>query len=213
MKKNIYIFSGLGADERIFKHLDFSNYMVNFIKWTLPQKDESIEGYASRIIDQIKDSNPTLIGISFGGMMAIEVSKQIDIEKVILIASAKKREEIPFYFRLIGKLRIHSFIPSKLLINSTKITYWLFGIKSKDEKELLKQIIYNTKPIFLKWAIDKIIKWQNTCQMKNLKHIHGSNDRILPFHFVNADFTIKKAGHLVPLTHPQELMDILAKEI
>jgi hypothetical protein len=31
--------------------------------------------------------------------MAVEVSKQIDAEKVILIASAKTKKEIPFYYR------------------------------------------------------------------------------------------------------------------
>ena len=98
LKKELYIFSGLGADERVFQRLDFSGFSPTFIKWIVPQDKETIENYATRLLDQITTTNPTLIGLSFGGLIAVEVAKQIDTEKVILIASAKTKKEIPFYW-------------------------------------------------------------------------------------------------------------------
>ena len=105
--KTIYIFSGLGADERVFNKINFGNKKVVYIKWILPTKDENLGHYAFRISNQIQTYKPLLIGLSFGGMMAIEVAKHIDTEKIILISSAKTKYEIPFYFRLAGKLSLH----------------------------------------------------------------------------------------------------------
>ena len=81
--KNVYIFSGLGADKRVFQKLDFSYCNATFIEWTAPLRHESFEHYASRILSQIKHENPILIGLSFGGMMAVEVAKLIKTEKEI----------------------------------------------------------------------------------------------------------------------------------
>jgi hypothetical protein len=71
LNRNLYLFSGLGADRRIFQKLDLSGYIVHYIEWIPPLGDESIEHYASRISNQIKEPNPVLIGLSFGGMMAV----------------------------------------------------------------------------------------------------------------------------------------------
>jgi hypothetical protein len=78
--KNLYLFSGLGADKRIFQRLDLSGYAVNYIEWILPLEGETIEQYASRLLCQITAPNPTLIGLSFGGIMAIEVAKLMGIK-------------------------------------------------------------------------------------------------------------------------------------
>jgi thioesterase domain-containing protein len=89
LTKELYIFSGLGADERVFQRLSFYGFRTTFVKWIVPLKKEKIEDYATRILDQITTVNPTLIGLSFGGLIAVEVAKQIETDKVILIASAK----------------------------------------------------------------------------------------------------------------------------
>ena len=96
MSGTLYILSGLGADEKVFQRLDFSGVSVTFIKWLPSQAEESIGDYASRLLPQITTPHPILLGLSFGGMVAIEIAKQIDTEKVILISSAKTKNEITF---------------------------------------------------------------------------------------------------------------------
>jgi len=203
--KEIYIFSGLGADERAFQELDFSGFPVQFIRWMTTNIHETISQYATRLIQQIKTENPTLIGLSFGGIMAVEVAKQIKTDKVILIASAKTKYEIPFYFRFAGYLKLHKLMPAALLKHANFITYWSFGAVSPAEKRLLKQILSDTDPTFLKWAIDKIVSWSNTTKLNNLIHIHGTDDRILPYKFVTCDLTIKNGGHLMTINRHEEI--------
>lgn len=207
--KEIYILSGLGADERVFRQINFSGYKANFIQWILPLDDESIENYASRLLSQINSGKPTLIGLSFGGMMAMEIAKQIETEQVVLISSAKTRREIPFYFKWIGFLRLHKIIPAPILKKSNSITNWIFGVTTEREKELLKIILSETNPIFLKWAIDKIVNWRNTLIHENIVHIHGSADKILPIEFVTCNFKIDSGGHLMVLDKAEEISVII----
>ena len=213
MRKEIYLFSGLGADESVFQRLDFSNYSTTFIKWIAPLGQETIEHYATRLLEQIPTERPILIGLSFGGIMAIEVAKQIDTTKVILIASAKTKKEIPFYYRMAGRIGLHKLLPVRFLKNSNAVTNWFFGAKSSFDKQLLKEILHNTDPAFLKWAIDKIVHWPNQEEPENIFHIHGTKDRILPLSFVNCDVIIKNAGHLMVLDKSEELNKVLLNEL
>lgn len=213
MKETVYIFSGLGADERVFQNLDFSSYNSIFVKWIEPNCNESIESYSTRILKQITTTKPVLIGLSFGGIIAIEIAKLIETEKIVLISSAKNQSEIPYYYRFAGKLMLHKIIPSRLLRISNLFTNWFFGVNSTNEKHLLKQILKDTDPIFLKWAILNILCWKNNEVLNNVIHIHGASDRILPIRFVNASFIIRHAGHFMVLNKAKEVQEIINQNI
>lgn len=144
-------------------------------------------------------------------MMATEISKLIEVEKVILISSAKTRKEIPIYYRLSSFIGIHKTIPTKILKSSNAITNWFFGANSAFEKQLLKEILHDTNPAFLKWAINQIVNWKNIVAAKNTYHIHGTADRILPISGVSCDVKIKSGSHLMTLTKSEEINEILKK--
>jgi pimeloyl-ACP methyl ester carboxylesterase len=209
MTNTVYVFSGLGADERVFVNIDFAGLHPIFIKWITPQRKESIESYATKLLTQITSEKPVLIGISFGGIMAIEVAKQIETEKVIIISSAKTKNEIPYYLRWAGQLGIHKLFPASLLKQSNIFSSWLFGTTSASEKQLLKEILKDTDVIFLKWAIDCIVHWKNTTLLKNLKHIHGTSDRILPHSFVTCNYSINNGGHFMILNKAEEVTKLI----
>lgn len=212
-KKRVYLFSGLGADHRVFQLLDFSKYSVTFIDWTIPNKTDTLETYCKKLISQIQDERPILVGLSFGGIIAVEVAKQMKTEKIILIASAKKSKEIPFYFRIVGFFRIHKIIPSGLLKSSNFLTFWFFGARTEFERNLLRQILQDTNTVFLKWAITQIVNWQNKEVPKNLVHIHGTADKILPIQFIKADKLVNTGGHFMTLNQVEVLNKLLFEAI
>ena len=206
----IYIFSGLGVDERVFDTIDFSDLDSVFVDWIDPLKNETFESYARRISkDFEKDS--ILIGLSFGGMLAVEISKIIPTKKIILIASAKNKNELPKWFLIAGKFKLNSFVPCSLLKSTNFITNWLFGAVTPAEKQLLKNIIKDTDPKFLKWAINQIVNWKNTDVPQNCIHIHGSNDRILPAKDLKVDYSIKNGGHFMTVNKAKEIERIIKK--
>lgn len=206
---HIYLFSGLGADERVFQKLTFPGYTVTVIQWVTPVEGESMPQYAERLLPQITVSYPILIGLSFGGMMAIEVAKLMATTQVVLISSAKQRTEIPFYFRLAGRLRLHRLLPTRLMKRATILSYCFFGAQSTEDRQLLKAILADTDPRFLKWAINTIIHWSNLEVSEKIQHIHGTNDRILPVQFVSCQYTVKGCGHLMVFNRSDEVQDIL----
>jgi hypothetical protein len=149
----LYAFSGLGADKRVFSKIDFGQINVVFIKWIEPLKKESIQSYALPISGQIKEKSPILLGISFGGIIAQEVGKIVVFQKLILLATVESRSELPWYFRTIGLLKLDLMVPPFVLKSYNFASNWAFGIDTKENKRLLKAILKDTDPSFLKWAI------------------------------------------------------------
>ena len=123
MSKPIYLISGLGADERVFQNLDFGRLKPTFIKWIEPIKNETNEEYALRLSEQFDTNKPIILGVSFGGMIAIEIAKQIDYQQVILISSAKTKAEIPIIYRILGRLKLHKLVPIRLLVVSAFLSF------------------------------------------------------------------------------------------
>jgi len=207
--KKIYILSGLGADERVFRYLDFKDLDITFIQWIKPLKNETIVNYAQRIREQIKSENPILIGLSFGGIVATELTKIIPVEQLILISSLKTRREIPVVYRLAGRLRLHQLIPYSFLKKDHSLNRWLFGIIRKNDKDLFKRVLADTDIDFLKWAINCIVKWDNTQLHHNLFHIHGTKDKLLPFKNAGETIGIENGGHLMVLDKAKQVSEVL----
>lgn len=207
--KEIYLLSGLGADKRVFDFVDWSGFRINHVDWVDPLDNESIESYAKRLVKQIRTTRPVLIGVSFGGMLSVEIAKLIDTEKVILISSARTKFDIPFYYRIAGRCRVNKLIPIRLLKTVNRFTFWFFGTKTESHKELLTVIIRETDNRFLKWAVDTIVNWRNTTRLTNLVHIHGSADRILPI--TSVDHKVIDGGHLMIMDRGEELGTLIRK--
>lgn len=206
----VYLFSGLGADERVFQFLDLKT-PTQIIYWIAPKPSENLESYARRIVaEQITEPlGAILIGVSFGGIIAQEVARQIHPRKVILISSIKTHDELPSYYRQIGWL--HRWLPSRLLRFPGWLGYYFFGVSQPSHRALLKAILRDTDPKFLRWAIAQVLAWQNNQMIDNVVHIHGDKDKILPFFCVKEVICVTNGGHLMVVTHNHEVSTVIKK--
>jgi pimeloyl-ACP methyl ester carboxylesterase len=211
--KTIYVFSGLGADERVFKNIHFGNNNIIHINWIVPKVKESIEDYALRLSEKITTPKPILLGLSFGGMIAIEIAKYIETEKIILVSSSKNKKEIPFYYRLAGKFYLHKLIRASVLVKANKLTNRFFSARTSEDKKLMAAMLKVTDVQFLNWAVDKIVHLKNEVVHKNVIHIHGTADRILPFRFVKADIVIKGGSHLMIVNKAKQVQEKILEAI
>jgi len=205
----IYIFSGLGADHRAFENINFKNLAIQHISWIQPLESESIQSYALRISEKITNHDAILIGLSFGGMLLMEIAKIKKSKKIILISSAKTKNELPLIYHYFGKFKFNKLIPNSIFKKSNSLLFWLFGVQTIDEKKILNNIIIDTDIYFLKWAINEILNWQNTEIPNNVIHIHGTSDKIIPFKNIKANYIIKNGSHLMTLNKSKEIEDIL----
>jgi pimeloyl-ACP methyl ester carboxylesterase len=195
----VYFISGLGADERVFQFLDLSKIEHRFIKWNEPKRNESLSNYCKELVEQIDKTNEIiLIGISFGGIIAQEISKLVDCKKVIIISSVKSKDEFSWQLKLASLLQIHKIVPLWFITFSNTLTAdYYFNTESKGESKLLHQIIKDTNPKFLVWAIHQIMNWDSAKHSENLIHIHGTSDKIFPLKNIKDAIEIPNGGHFM----------------
>jgi pimeloyl-ACP methyl ester carboxylesterase len=209
---NTYFISGLGADKRIFSKLKL-NKKINIIHvdWINPVKNESLSVYAERLSKVIDKSQPfALVGVSFGGMIAVEIAKVLKPATTIIISGTMLSIHLPALYRFAGKLRLLNFIPARLLKSSNKLTQnYYFGTQSGTEKTLLSKIIKDTDPYFLKWAIGSILSWENKVKPERIFHIHGTNDKILYSRKATPDFVIENGTHFMVYQNAAEISGII----
>lgn len=210
----IYFVSGLGADERIFQWLRYDGFRPVHIRWIDPERGETIEHYAQRLSEQIPTAEPILVGLSFGGMIAVELGKQMPGAQVVLLSSVKNRAEVPFYYKAFQGFPVHRIFPFKSTLWAAYwLAYWLFAPEGTDQRRLFKTILKETDPRFLKWALHKVVTWRNRDVPEGLVHIHGKRDRVFPFRFVEPDFTVENSGHLMVMNRAEAVSDLLEQLI
>lgn len=114
----LYFFSGLGADERAFEKIVIpERWKVVHIKWFEPQKDDTLSTYCYKIGEQIKKHKDySFIGLSFGGVVAVELSKILTPKHLILISSVSNRKELSFEYKCLRKIKLYRIIPKRLFI-------------------------------------------------------------------------------------------------
>jgi pimeloyl-ACP methyl ester carboxylesterase len=207
----IYFISGLGADERVFQFLKLSKIEHQFIKWNEPKKDESLSHYCLKLTKQIdKESEIILIGVSYGGIIAQEISKIICCRNVIIISSVKSVDEYSWQLKLASKLKLHKIAPLWFLTLSNKLTAdYYFGTQSKEESKLLHQILKDTNPKFLVWAINQIMNWKNQDYPENLIHIHGTSDKIFPIKNISNVTEIPNGGHFMIVNKASQIEQLI----
>lgn len=198
----LYFLSGLGADERLYQFIDVSNHRVVHLKWIKHSKNETMSAYALRMAEKIDDPESVLIGVSFGGMLSIEIAKEKKISKVILISSATGQSEIPKIYRMAGVFRLHKLMPGKLLKKAHRLMNWVMGSKDSIRKTLLASMLQESDPDFLTWAIDQVVTWKNNTIPNQLYRIHGTNI-VLPLR--SADYIVKGGTHIAVATHGKEV--------
>ncbi len=207
--KTIYCISGLGADERAFSKLNIEGYQLKVIHWLQPRPRETLYHYARRMRAEITEKDPIMMGLSFGGMICIEIAKQINVEKIIIISSIKTSMELPSWMKTIAKLKLNKILP----VGSSKLTEPLqnhiLGISTEEEKHMVAVSRKKVSKQYTEWAVNQAINWKNDWHHPEIYHIHGDNDKMFPIKKVNPTFTLKDAGHFMIINRAEEVSSFI----
>lgn len=202
-----YIISGMGADHRVFSRISFPDNHTH-LRWIENEPNETLQHYASRMAEGIKHKNPTIIGLSFGGIVAQEIAAQIKVKELILISTIKSKEEKPWFMEVAGVLHIPAMMPHSLLKRANKLVAYAFSLVNPDEQEVLQSCFENTSPEHLKWAMNQITKWEGVESTTPMFHIHSTKDKVFSSNIDKADVKIP-GGHFAVYTNADELNQIL----
>ena len=209
---NVYFISGLGADERVFQSLQLPpGFSRIYIPWIEPIDKETLQAYAKRISAAIDTTQPFVIaGLSMGGMIAVEISKRLKPEKTILISSVPLSEQMRPLFHISHRFGFAGVFPVPILKNAS-ILKKVFGKHTRQNRQLLIDVIRDSDPQFLKWAMPAVAGWKNSVLPANFYHIHGTSDHVFPISRTNPTHSIKKGGHFMIVDRASEISAVFSK--
>ena len=194
-----YCISGLGADERIFSRLELPGVRLIPLTWLTPEGNEPIDVYAGRMRAGISGERPVLLGVSFGGMMAIEIAKELPGATVIIVSSVRDHRQVPLWIKAGGRVYPRALFPSiqRRKLRMPSIERYFIGVESAEDAQLVNEFQEKADPQYVAWAIDTIARWQNEWTPASFYHIHGRRDRMFPFKNVQPTHVIADGSHLM----------------
>ena len=210
---NVYCISGLGADERLFRNLKITNADLKFINWVKPDRNDSISSYSDQLIAQIDLNLPfSLLGVSLGGIIAVELSSKIKPEKIFVISSVKSSKEFPFYISILKWIRVKYSISSKLLKSGKLFIPFFFGRMNQSDQRLINKMIDDADEIFTPWAAKSIIDWESKdaeTPFEKIVQIVGDKDLIFRHSNIQNCHIIKGGTHVMILNRASEINTFL----
>lgn len=210
-KQPVYTLAGLGADQRMLDRLDFPPGVDRRpLPWLPPRADETICSYAARLAEGITDPNPIRLGVSFGGVMALELSRHVSPARTIIISSVKSPRELPWYLRLVGMSGLHRIVPSRTPKWWRPVIYYFNGVATDNSRRLIDAMIADNDRVLTRWMLNSLMSWRGCEPRGPVSHIHGSADRLLPYRCVRGAMAIKNGHHFMVFDEPGRVSRVIA---
>lgn len=197
--KNItaFLLPGVGCDYRIFERLNLP-WPTKHVKWPKAYHGETLEHFSRRVAEQIDDpANTVVIGVSFGGMVAAELSNLINPAATVIISSVKNSKEIPGWIKFLRFTRLHRLVSSKFVASFNFWTGWALGCGSSKDKGMIRQMVKCMDGDFNDWAVDALMSWDFNGPIGKVLHIHGTDDKLFPSEKIDGCVFIEEGSHSI----------------
>lgn len=184
----------------MFGELWRQSFDGKFHDWPEWCGETSIVDIARRTIEEHRiEAGDTVIGTSLGGIIACEVANQIDLERIILIGSARRKEEVSQVLSILHPL-----------VDLTPITF--IQLSSGKLPNDLAKMFAHSDPLFVRNMSKAIFTWQGLQSDLPVFTIHGSRDIVIPKRN-EICHEIIGGGHLIVMTHALECIEAIRREI
>jgi pimeloyl-ACP methyl ester carboxylesterase len=205
----LILLPGMGADERVFRlqAVDFPRLLVP--RWIPPGAGESLSQYAKRMAAHVDPGRQCVVGgMSFGGTVALEMAAHLNARACILLASVRSQRELPWrLLRMRPLTRMLPFVPAPWSGKAARLALNAGGERlGPSTRAFLEQLASADGP-FLRWASWALLTWQPAYDANAfpIHQIHGDRDRVLPHRLTRPDVLVPGAGHLLTITHPEQV--------
>jgi pimeloyl-ACP methyl ester carboxylesterase len=211
----IYCIPGLGLDHRLFKKLEIPNAELKFIDWIEPKTGENISSYAERLAQTIpSDENISLLGVSLGGIISIEIARIRNINKLYLISTVKNKSEMPVYMSWLERLPRRSKNATKFALEASIALKPFYDKADKEGNELFHKMVKAASLDFINWGIQEIAKWNFEGDLPtDFLHLHGTDDLIFPIKNIDQAITIKRGTHYMVYNDAEKISKIINSDL
>lgn len=211
---NIACIPGLGFTSAIYRKVDWGDYKPKMLEWLEPAAyHESIQDYAQRMLDQIPGDrqNLVLIGHSFGGVMSQEIARIAKVKKVILVSSIRSPKEIPWRYKIFAPLKLDFLFRRGPSVLTLPIWGPAFGYKTSEEQALFREMVSTQSNKSLQWSFRQFSAWQELVPSPTpVHHIHGTNDRTLPFGMLTeVQDVVEDGSHIMLFNRAAEVSELI----
>jgi esterase/lipase len=162
-----------------------------------------------RMCDKIEHKKCVLVGVSFGGIMVQEMSKFLDVKKIILISSVKTHHEFPKRFKVASMSKLYKLFPTKLVSNFEDYAKFFLGKSLKKRAKIYKKYLSERNETYLKWSIHNVLHWQQEEPLPNTIHIHGTKDHVFPVQNISNFIEIENGTHVMIITKAKKISEII----
>ncbi len=196
---HVYLMPGLAANPTIFEHikLDENQFKIHWLKWMMPEVNETLESYAKRMVAKIEYDDVVLLGVSFGGILVQEMSKHIKLRALFVVSSVKSMHELPKRMKVMKYTKAYKILPTQLVGSIDLLAKYSFGDNIAKRIELYKKYLSVRDPQYLDWAIAQVIEWDQDAPNQDAIYIQGDNDAVFPHSCVGNCIIIKGGTHIM----------------
>ncbi|WP_189360704.1 alpha/beta hydrolase [Algibacter mikhailovii] len=196
---HVYLMPGMAASPKIFEYIKLpeDQFKLHFLEWLMPTEHESLNAYALRMVGLIKHSHVVLIGVSFGGVLVQEMSKHLNLKKLIIVSSVKTKNELPSKMKLARMTGAYKIVPTQLASKIDVFEKYAFGKLMSKRIELYKMYLSVNDHKYLSWAIKEMVCWNQENYDPDIVHIHGDNDSVFPISYISNCIIIPGGTHIM----------------
>jgi alpha/beta superfamily hydrolase len=211
----IHCISGLGADHRVFQKLDIPGATLKPVPWPYFDKYDEMACYAQKVGVLIPEGpDDVILGLSFGGMLASEIARVRQSQKVIIVSSVKSPDELPPVSKTVRFVIEHKLMPMSIATLPAKPLLHRFGAYSEEEMALVRSILSDTEPHFARCASKAIIEWQTRIPApSDIVHIHGTADQMLLPDRVEPTHWVEGGQHIMIYSKAEEVSRLIARHL
>ncbi len=198
---HVYFMPGMAASSKIFEYIELpeNQFQMHYLEWLIPSENELISEYAKRMSELIEYKKCVLLGVSFGGVLVQEMSKYLNVQKVIIVSSVKSKSELPKKMLLAKATKAYKLLPVQLVSNIDLFSKYMFGNNITKRIELYKKYLSVNDRNYLNWAIENMVCWNQDVDLPNIIHIHGDSDAVFPIKNINTCIIVKNGTHVMIL--------------
>ena len=138
-------------------------------------------------------------------MLAMEIAKKLELNKVLLISSIKTKSEAPESHLWYRRIPLYKILPAGLFPKLGVFVKFAFGKMNKADQWLFVDMLEKTPPHFAKWALGAILHWDNQTIPQNVFHIHGNRDLVFPYRRLKGARILEGGSHIMVLNRPAEI--------
>lgn len=198
----IYLIPGMTADFPVYSRI--LRLLPNAIiaDYIPPESNETLVSYASRMANRIP-ANSFVVGVSFGGIVALEIARVVRPQGCILISSIRQPAELPPWLRIWRALDGRS---TNALLRTVGIAASMVPRFACISSTIRVTKLAGAGGQWHRWATGSVLDWQPEPEFSScpLLQIHGSADRTFPIRYMNPDVTIAGGRHALSISHPTE---------